>query len=217
MAVNLLPTGPELLNTVGVGGREGMSRYTVAVITVLAFAGFANRADATVVFSGNSGGLSASASFSISGNQLTILLTNTDAATGAGAPGDPASVLSGLFFNLGTATLTPVSARHLRRCGERRDPAGLDHPDGELRRGSVRRADQYRRRVELRRRRRQLVDRDHAGHFQQRLPQQQHQFGELQRRSQLREPERAQRHRVRAGAQCVGGRTAATAAWTTTR
>jgi hypothetical protein len=87
-----------------------MSRYVVAAITVLAFAGSANRADATVVFSGSSGGLSASASFTISGNSLTILLTNTDAATGGGMPTDPASVLSGLFFNLGTSTFTPSSA-----------------------------------------------------------------------------------------------------------
>jgi hypothetical protein len=66
-----------------------------------------------MVFSGSSsssGGLSASASFTISGSTLTILLTNTDVATGTGYPTDPASVLSGLFFNLGTATFTPVSA-----------------------------------------------------------------------------------------------------------
>lgn len=100
-----------------------MSRYTVALITVLAFAGFANRADATVVFSGNSGGLSASASFTISGSQLTILLTNTDAATGAGMPTDPASVLTGLFFNLGTSTFSPVSATTYTR--QQNDPLTL--------------------------------------------------------------------------------------------
>ncbi len=89
----------------------------------MAFAGFANRADATVVFSGSGGGLSASASFTISGSQLTILLTNTDAASGAGMPTNPATVLSGLFFNLGTATFTPVSAStYTRQPG---DPAEL--------------------------------------------------------------------------------------------
>jgi hypothetical protein len=103
-----------------------MSRYVVAAITVLAFAGFANRADATVVFSGNSGGLSASASFTISGNQLTILLTNTDAATGAGMPTDPASVLSGLFFNLGTSTFTPISAS-----------VHTGEPNGVIQQGSI--------------------------------------------------------------------------------
>ena len=87
-----------------------MSRYVVAAITVLSLAGFASRADATAVFSGSSGGLSASASFTISGTTLTILLTNTDTASGACAPVDSASVLSGLFFNLGTATFTPSSA-----------------------------------------------------------------------------------------------------------
>lgn len=88
-----------------------MSRYAVALLTVLAFAGFASRANATIVFSGSGGGLSASASFTISGTQLTILLSNTDAATGAGAPTAPSEVLSGLFFNLGTSAFTPVSAR----------------------------------------------------------------------------------------------------------
>ena len=88
-----------------------MSRFLVALLTVLVFGGFANRADATIVFSGTGGGLSASASFSISGTQLTILLSNTDAATGAAAPDDPAEVLSGLFFNLGTSTFTPSYAR----------------------------------------------------------------------------------------------------------
>ena len=88
-----------------------MSRYAVALLTVLAFAGFANQANATIVFSGSGGGLSASASFTISGTQLTILLSNTDSATGAGAPTSPAEVLSGLFFNLGTAAFTPSYAR----------------------------------------------------------------------------------------------------------
>ena len=87
-----------------------MSRCWVGCLTVLALAGFANTAHATVVFSGTGGGLSASASFSISGTQLTILLTNTDVATGSGYPDVPSEVLSGLFFNLGTSTFTPVSA-----------------------------------------------------------------------------------------------------------
>ncbi len=88
-----------------------MSRIAVALLTVLALGGFANQANATVVFSGSGGGLSATASFTISGTQLTILLSNTDAATGAGAPDDPAEVLSGLFFNLGTTAFTPSTAK----------------------------------------------------------------------------------------------------------
>ena len=88
-----------------------MSRQAVALITVLAFAGIASRAEATEFFSGSTSTLSAAASFTIntvSGptNQLVILLTNTDTS----APLNSASVLSGLYFNLGTATLTPVSA-----------------------------------------------------------------------------------------------------------
>ena len=87
-----------------------MLRSCAVLIAGLAVIGSARPAEATVVFSGTSSGLSASASFTISGTQLTILLTNTDAATGAGAPTNPASVLSGLFFNLGTTAFTPVSA-----------------------------------------------------------------------------------------------------------
>lgn len=87
-----------------------MLRYCAGLIAVLAVVGSARPAQATVVFSGSSSGLSASASFTISGTSLTILLTNTDAASGAGAPTTPAEVLSGVFFNLGSSTFTPVSA-----------------------------------------------------------------------------------------------------------
>lgn len=66
------------------------------------------------MFSASGGGLSAKAEFTIAGTganrTLTILLTNTDAATGTGAPLAPSEVLTGLFFNLGTSTFTPVSA-----------------------------------------------------------------------------------------------------------
>lgn len=87
-----------------------MSRSVTALITILTFAWLAPRADASVTFSNTANGLSASAMFTISGNTLTILLTNTDAASGTGAPKDAANVLSGLFFNLGSTTFTPVSA-----------------------------------------------------------------------------------------------------------
>ena len=91
-----------------------MSRCWAGLITVLAVAVGAGRAEATVMFSASGGGLSAQASFEITtqGNKsyLNILLTNTDTATGAGAPLSANQVLSGLFFNLGTSTFTPVSA-----------------------------------------------------------------------------------------------------------
>jgi len=85
------------------------SRSLLGLITVLTFAWLAPRADASTTISNTANGLSASATFTISGDTLTILLTNTDAATGGGAPTNSANVLSGLFFNIG-ATLTPVSA-----------------------------------------------------------------------------------------------------------
>ena len=92
-----------------------MSRCLAGVITILTLAVCAPRADASVLFSASGGGLSASASFSITGNSgntrtLTILLTNTDVANGVGEPTVASQVLTGLFFNLGTTTFTPVSA-----------------------------------------------------------------------------------------------------------
>jgi hypothetical protein len=56
-------------------------------------------------FSGSSGDLSASASFDLSGNTLTVILTNTSSADVL----VPADVLTGIFFDT-THTLTPVSA-----------------------------------------------------------------------------------------------------------
>jgi hypothetical protein len=87
-----------------------MSRCWAGLITILALVVCAPRAEALVMFSASGSGLSASASFEITGTQLTILLTNTDSATGGSAPDVPPEVLTGLFFNLGTSTFTPVSA-----------------------------------------------------------------------------------------------------------
>jgi hypothetical protein len=90
-----------------------MFRCCTGLITVLALTAFARPADA-IVFSASGGGLSASASFAISGpagaRTLTILLTNTDNANGANAPDVPSEVLTGVFFKLGTSTFTPISA-----------------------------------------------------------------------------------------------------------
>jgi hypothetical protein len=88
-----------------------MSRYCTGFLAVLVLLGGTGTANATAVFSGSSNGLSASASFTVVGNQLTILLTNTDHPTdGDDAPDVPSEILSGLYFNLGTSTFTPVSA-----------------------------------------------------------------------------------------------------------
>jgi hypothetical protein len=65
----------------------------------------ASPARAGFVFSGSSGTLSASADFTLSGNTLTILLTNTSTT----AVAVPTDVLTGLLFNT-SAALTPVSA-----------------------------------------------------------------------------------------------------------
>jgi hypothetical protein len=90
------------------------------------------------------GGLSASAQFTIGGSSgnrtLTILLTNTDAATGANAPDVQAEVLTGLFFNLGTTAFTPVSATlvgggqiiQTANCDVTPCPAGTTNVGGEF-------------------------------------------------------------------------------------
>jgi hypothetical protein len=90
----------------------------------LALSGYANRAGATVVFSGDANGLSASTSFSLSGTQLTILLTNTDTA----GVDNYTDVLSSLFFNLGTSSFAPVPATVNTR--QTIDPAVL--PTGSI-------------------------------------------------------------------------------------
>lgn len=91
-----------------------MSRCWAGLIAVLALVAGARTSEATALFSGSGNGLSASASFTISGaagnRQLTILLSNTDSATGSNNPYYSSDVLTGLFFNLGTSSFTPVSA-----------------------------------------------------------------------------------------------------------
>jgi hypothetical protein len=73
----------------------------------------ASPADATVIFTASgtaaSVAVSAEASFTISGNTLTVTLRNTSAShSGQDVPG---STLTGVFFDLtGNPTLTPVSA-----------------------------------------------------------------------------------------------------------
>jgi hypothetical protein len=71
-------------------------------VTLLAWAA-PSRAD--LIFSGSSGSQSASAQFDLTGNTLTVTLTNTSLADTL----VPTDVLTGLFFNT-THALTPVSA-----------------------------------------------------------------------------------------------------------
>jgi hypothetical protein len=67
----------------------------------------AGSANASFLFSGSSGNLSASVDFSVSGTTLTAVLTNTSFFD-ANAPSD---VLTAVFFNIsGNPTLNPVSA-----------------------------------------------------------------------------------------------------------
>jgi hypothetical protein len=63
------------------------------------------QAKADILFAGSSGTLSASADFALSGNTLTVTLTNTSGADVM----DPTDVLTGLGFNT-SHLLTPVSA-----------------------------------------------------------------------------------------------------------
>lgn len=78
----------------------------VAVASAAALVAVTNTAFATAIYSGSSGNLAASAAFTISGSNLQIDLSNT-------AMVDPTAsnqTLSGIFFDLGTAGLTPLSA-----------------------------------------------------------------------------------------------------------
>jgi hypothetical protein len=79
-------------------------RFLLAA-SALAAASIPGTASADMLFTGSSGNLAASADFALSGNTLTVTLTNTSAYDVL-VPGD---VLTGLFFNT-AHTLTPLSA-----------------------------------------------------------------------------------------------------------
>jgi hypothetical protein len=84
----------------------GRRRFiTAALLTALASLAATGPARAGLLYSGSSGNLSASALFDLSGNTLTVTLTNTSKADVL----VPTDVLTGVFFNT-THTLTPVSA-----------------------------------------------------------------------------------------------------------
>ncbi len=81
-------------------------KKTLLACSMFLFLLIAVSASATqITFTGSSGSLSASADFVLSGNTLTITLTNTSLADVL----VPTDVLEGLYFNT-THTLTPVSA-----------------------------------------------------------------------------------------------------------
>ncbi|HET7569879.1 MAG TPA: XDD4 family exosortase-dependent surface protein [Gammaproteobacteria bacterium] len=90
----------KLLSLSALGAAAILFTVSAAVATPITFT-------ASGTAAGNS--VSASAQFTFSGDNLTIVLTNTSgAATGQDVPG---STLTGLFFDLtGNPTLTPVSA-----------------------------------------------------------------------------------------------------------
>lgn len=81
--------------------RIGVSLAFFAVMTL----GFASAAKADTLVVGSSGSLSASANFSLSGNTLTVTLTNTSGADVL----VPTQVLTAVFFS-SNGTLIPVSA-----------------------------------------------------------------------------------------------------------
>jgi len=85
-----------------------ISKKTGFAIIIAAFSAFLfvpHAQAGSIDFSGSSGNLSASVNFSLSGNTLTVTLTNTSTDDVL----VPTDVLTGVFFNT-THTLTPVSA-----------------------------------------------------------------------------------------------------------
>jgi hypothetical protein len=95
-----------------------MQRLSPALLLV--FSGFllapSSAQAVPMLFTGSGTGadgvtLSASALFSISGNTLTVTLTNTGDSSGTAGTDVPANQLTGVFFDLPTGiTLTPTSA-----------------------------------------------------------------------------------------------------------
>ena len=86
-----------------------MNARLIHLMAISAFAAGAMSAPAAaragMLFTGSSGSLSASADFELSGNSLTVTLTNTSLADVL----VPTDVLTGVFFNT-VHSLTPVSA-----------------------------------------------------------------------------------------------------------
>jgi hypothetical protein len=85
--------------------RNIMKTKILAIVAILAMALMAAPASATI-FSAVSGDLAASANMTVSGDILTVVLTNTSAADVE----DPADVLTAVFFSLPSNILTPSSA-----------------------------------------------------------------------------------------------------------
>jgi len=83
-----------------------MTKLPFAGLAILLLCALPARAD-SVTFSGTSGTLSAGVSFTVSGNNLVVTLTNTSAADVL----VPANVLTAVFFSIsGNPSLTRVSA-----------------------------------------------------------------------------------------------------------
>ena len=87
-----------------------MNRFSAALFSVLILSAFGtSSSDATVTFSGLSGDLAAQADFTVSGNTLTVVLTNTSTADVL----VPADLLTAVFFDITgypPASFSPVSA-----------------------------------------------------------------------------------------------------------
>lgn len=79
--------------------------YSSVAVLVVALAATGIASANAITYVGSSGNLSARAVFSLTGNTLTLTLTNTSMADVL----QPTDVLTGVFFNL-TGGLTPVSA-----------------------------------------------------------------------------------------------------------
>jgi hypothetical protein len=98
------PALPKLATQFGVGFLSTCAAFLVSTSGVQA--AFFSAAGPNT-FNGNNTALAATANFTVSGNTLTVVLTNT----GTGFINDASSVLTGIFFNIsGAPTLTTVSA-----------------------------------------------------------------------------------------------------------
>src|SRR4051812_37111885 len=85
--------------------RQNLRTMTALLAGAAIWAGASTSAMASITFAGSSGSLASSATFSLTGNTLTVKLVNTASADVL----DPTDVLTGVFFNTAHA-LTTVSA-----------------------------------------------------------------------------------------------------------
>lgn len=88
-----------------------MKRFILSLVMFLVFSPTLPSWGAMLLFTGSSGNLSASANFDVTGDLLTIILTNTAVSDNVYGYDKPETTLTGLKWNwVDSLSLSPVSA-----------------------------------------------------------------------------------------------------------